>query len=164
MVPTDKSGYLAILNEASVKGNVADWNAWKRQKDDYVPRLDSDEPPPGDPGEIDLSGLALPGAKLPGIDFRGVVLRGANLSGGDLSRANLKFATLDGADLRDCKLIGANLWGCSFEGADLRGANLEGAKCVDSWTAPTMTDARYNRATVLPPTLDPRERRMVLED
>jgi len=93
VVPIDKSGFtgnsdhLAILNEAVASGNISHWNAWKRRKDDWVPCLDSDEPPPGDPGEINFAGLALLGGSLRGIDFRGVVLRGANLCGADVAHA-----------------------------------------------------------------------------
>jgi uncharacterized protein YjbI with pentapeptide repeats len=157
---TGNRAILAILEAALAAGDVQAWNDWKRAKDDWVPRLDSSEEPPGDPGEIDLSGLALPGADLRDIDLRGVSLRGASLCGADLSRANLKFATLDGADLRACKLTGANLWGTSFVDADLRGADLSDTKCVDGWTAPDMSAARYGETTTFPPNLDPIERGM----
>jgi len=155
---------LAILEAALAAGDVRAWNDWKRAKDDWVPRLGSDEESPGDPGEVDLSGLVLPGADLRNIDLRGVTLRGAALRGANLSGANLKFVTLDGADLRECKLTGANLWAASFVGADLRGADLSETKCVDGWTAPDMKDARYSKTTVFPPNLDPIEREMSFED
>jgi uncharacterized protein YjbI with pentapeptide repeats len=122
----------------------------------------------------DLKGVHLKDAELEGANFSSADLSEACLEGSDLywaiffearlQHTNLAFAPLKGcdfkkADLRYANLRGADLGLDNLGGAtQLQGANMLGCEIIEA----RFTGANYDKTTILPEGLNPREHGMVL--
>ena len=104
----------------------------------------------------DLTKADFRGAKFTkDIGFGGAILDGANLEGLDLSECGFNVTKFRGANLRNLKGIKAASR-CDFSDADLRGADLSKMQWPAADAQPKFKNARYDRKTVWPASIDPK--------
>lgn len=117
--------HLAILREASDKGDIEIWNNWR--KDNLAVKLDLSG---ADLNDVHLSGADLSAANLSKANLHNADLSGADLNGAYLSEIKLSMAKLNEAKLSRAKLFGADLRRADLSGANLMWADLNGAKLI----------------------------------
>lgn len=101
-----------------------------------------------------LSEADLRGADLEGAVFNATNLRGANLEGQKFKTPTFMYLDLRGANLKNTSAYG-NIYMCSFVDADLCGADL--SKIKDGNKKSKFTGAKYDKDTIWPEDIDPKE-------
>ena len=97
-----------ILLRCSSKGDMTEWNKWRRKNPEQE--------------------ILLEEAQLKGADLFGADLSEARLNRADLREADLCEANLIGATLFEAQLNGADLLGTYLGDVDLRGVDVTGIK------------------------------------
>ena len=135
-----------------LKGGVDEWNQWRANYPDVIPRLQganfNDASFLNSPlwdeknNVLNFSGIDLSNAQLQGANLSGVWLINADLSGAyllsaDLSRSTLLSADLTGTMLYQADLSGARADWAHFTGSNMRNCDLSHASLVacEFWTS-----------------------------